>query len=1112
MKCSQNLFSRVLKRTIPVVLMVLLHYALYAQSNLKVSINFNNEPVSNVLRAIEKQTGMNFVYNAEHIKGLSSVTLTATDLDLNRFLSTVLGNKLTWKFENKNIIILPRDQAASKKIVSGIIKDDLGEPLPGVSVYLRSNNKIGTYSDGNGKYELALPENTAGNAQIVISSIGYETILTTYDKLRNMKEVVIKLSAMELSDVVVTGIFKKSAESFTGAVSTISSQEIMQSGSRNLIQTLNNIDPTINIVSNNLYGSNPNHLPELQIRGNSSVPNISELQDETRVNINTPLIVLDGFETTLQKMYDLNENDVESITILKDASATAIYGSRGANGVIVITTKAPVMGKLRISYKGEANIETPDLTEYHVLNAADKLALEKRVGLYITPRAENQVPLTRYYNYLLSEVNRGVNTYWLSIPLRVGIGQKHNMRLEGGDKTFRYSVSAQLNNTQGVMKESFRKVFNGTINLSYYLNNVKFTNSLMLSIGNSQESPYGAFSSYVKMNPYWRAYDDNGNVLKTMGNNGTSDYYYRWGTLPTNPLYNATLNTFDKDNSFDVTNNFSIEWKPVTEITLRGRIGLYKSNSESDVFKPGDHTDFANYSEADLFRKGSYNYGVGKSNKYDVSLNLSYNKTIGKHLIYAAADYNLRETTNVNYGFAAEGFNNENFDFIAMALQYAASSKPTGSESKVRSIGFTSNFNYTYANKYYMDLSFRTDGSSQYGSDKRFAPFWSAGIGWNLHNESFIKNLDKINFLKIRGSVGTTGSQNFSAYQAISTYSYFTDDRYFNWIGSQLAALGNPDLQWQQKFTVNVGLEGKLLNNLLSFTFDYYNDKTTNLVSSISSPASNGFTSYIENVGIMRNKGYEFKLTGTIYKNQGKGILWNITIGGIHNKNRVVEISEALQAEQDKLEATKTTSPNIRYRPGYSTNTIWVVKSAGIDPSNGKEVYISKSGEPTYIWNAADIIAYGTTEPKLQGLINTLLKYGNFTLNASFGYKFGGYAYNTTLIDKVENANYSYNVDSRVYYGRWSQPGDIAAFKGLDVTTTTYKTSRFVQKENLFKHQNLTLQYELKNPKLKNIAKIDNIIFSASTSDLFYLSSIKAERGLSYPYSHLFNFGVNVTF
>lgn len=1107
-----------IRKTILVFLFVLYHLAfLFAQTDPKVSVDFKNEPVADALREIERQTGMNFTYNAEHLKNIPPITITAKDMDLRILLSFIFNNQgLACKFENSNIILKPYEKQEATAIgYFGTVKDDTGEPLPGVSIHLKTNTKIGTTTGDDGKFHLALPMSYKDkeNTVVVFSFIGFETKTMTLDELKGIQTITLKMSAMELGDVVVTGIFKKTASNFTGAAATVTAQELLQNGNRNLIQSLANIDPTINLIENNLYGSNPNRLPELQIRGNSSVPNINELQDETRVGINTPLIVLDGFETTLKKLYDLNENEVESLTILKDASATSIYGSRGANGVIVITTKAPNMGKLRVTYKSDINIEAPDLTEYSVLNASNKLALEKRVGLYTTPRAENQWPLSRYYNYLLNEVNNGVDTYWLSIPLRVSVGHKQNIRVEGGDKSFRYSASAQYADTEGAMKGSYRKNFNGTINLSYILNSVKFSNSLIIGLGNSQESPYGNFSQYVSMNPYWRAYDEDGNVLKYLGKDSFNDYVYKWGSsAPTNPLYNATLKGFDRANSFDITNNFSLEWKVFEGLTLKAKLGLYMSNAESDLFKPGDHTDFASYSETDLFRKGSYNYGVAKSDKIDGSINASYNKTFGKHQIYAGADINLRDNNNVTYGFEAEGFNNEDFDFIAMALQYAQNSKPSGSESVVRSVGLTANVNYTYNDKYYVDASYRNDGSSQFGSNKRFAPFWSFGAGWNLHKEKFFEGIDQVNYLKIRASLGTTGSQNFNAYQALSTYQYFSDDRYFNWIGAQLLGLGNRDLQWQQKFNKNIGLEAKLFDSRLSITADFYNEKTKDLISSISSPASNGFTSYVENAGEMKNRGFELKVNAAIIRQPKDGLFWNVTVGAIKNRNEIISVSQALLDAQKEIEEAKVATPSTLYKPGYSSNTLWVVRSAGIDPSNGKEVYIDRYGNPTYIWDARDIVAFHNTEPVMQGVISTFVKYKGISLNASFGYKFGGYAYNQTLINKVENANYAYNVDSRVYYGRWNKAGDIASFKGLDVTATTYKTSRFVQKENMFKCQNLTLQYELKKPKIAKTTFFENILFSASTSDLFYLSSIKRERGLNYPYSRQFNFSINITF
>jgi len=268
---------------------------------------------------------------------------------------------------------------------------------------------------------------------------------------------------------------------------------------------LRNIDPSFNILESNEWGSNPNRLPEVQIRGTSSLPTVEDLKNETKVDLNTPLIILDGFEISLTRMLDLNDEDISSVTLLKDGSATAIYGSRGANGVIVIETKQPEAGKLRLSYRGSVNIEVPDLSDYDVLNAAEKLQLEENAGLYKDEWAHMEMALRKRQARIKQEIERGVDTYWLSKPLRTGVGHKHNLRLEGGGNDgFRYSASVQYNDILGVMKGSDRKTFNGNINLMYQQGKLLFRNNLEVGLSESNESPYGSFDQYVKLNPYWR--------------------------------------------------------------------------------------------------------------------------------------------------------------------------------------------------------------------------------------------------------------------------------------------------------------------------------------------------------------------------------------------------------------------------------------------------------------------------------------------------------------------------------------------------------------------------------------------------------------------------------
>ena len=830
-----------------------------------ISLNLKNVTYLELFNELHRQTGVRFLYSSDQLENLSRIDVVADRKKMREVLEDALKEtSLTCVFEEDMVMLRERQQQqVSELVVKGLVTDTKKQPLPGVTVMIKGTS-LGTVTDAEGHYVLTIPQRD--ELVLVFSFVGMNSREVTY---KGEKELNVELEEKiaEMDEVVVTGIFQKSQASFTGSATTVTAKELQQFGNRNLLQSLHNIDPSINIIENNAFGSNPNRLPEVQIRGNSSIPNVDELKDQTRVDLNTPLIVLDGFETTLQKLIDINENEVETLTILKDASATAIYGSRGANGVIVITTKKPAMGQLRVSYKGDVNIEIPDLTGYDLLEAREKLELEKRVGLYSKPSNPDQDwRLQRYYSYLLDEVNSGVNTYWLSKPLQTSVGQRHALKVEGGDKSFRYSASLQWNDIRGVMKESYRKTFNGAIQLSYYWKNLKFSNNLMISAGKRQESPYGDFSEYAKMNPYWRTHDENGKILKRLGNSGESDYAFRWSRLPVNPLYNATLNTYDRGNNTDITNNFMLEWKVLETLDLRGRFGITKNTDETRVFKPADHTDFADYSEDDMFRKGTYAYGISNSFSYEGSLNLAYHQSFGKHLLVAGVDVNLREGRSRSSSFKAEGFTNENFDDISSALQYEKNGKPSGAESTVRSVGFTGNVNYTYDNRYFADLSGRMDGSSQFGSNKRFAPFWAVGIGWNMHNESFLKEVSWVNMLKLRFSVGTSGSQHFNAYQAIQTYRYFLDDKYYAWNGSSLIAMGNPDLKWQQKRDYNIGLDVKLWDNRITIGGDFYIAKTNDLISTLTLPAANGFTTYIENIGSLKNTGYELRLSAYVLR------------------------------------------------------------------------------------------------------------------------------------------------------------------------------------------------------------------------------------------------------
>ena len=1078
----------------------------------KFDIAMKNVTVSEVLCYLEEISKYRFVYDSDAIDRMQRVDVEMKGTKLETVLESIFV-KSGFSFVIEDGVVIIRE-AGKKQITAGIlpqsrkitgrVRDHGGHPLPGVTVVLKGTS-VGVVTDVDGHFKMDLPADH--ETVLVFSFVGMKT-QEVYYKGEKELNVVMEEDVKQMDEVVVTGIFSKSKESYTGAVSVITEKELKSFGNRNILTTLRNIDPSFNILESNEWGSNPNRLPEVQIRGAANMPDIDQLQSDTKAELNTPLIIMDGFEITLERMMDLDDSEVETITLLKDASATAIYGSRGANGVIVITTKEPEPGKLRFAYTGSLNLEVPDLSDYDVLNAREKLDLELRSGYYDGVRAEYEVQLKQKYNEILQQVERGVNTYWLSKPLRVGVGHRHNIKLEGGDPSFRYSATVQYNDVAGVMKESFRRTFNGGINLSYKTSDLIFRNQLTIGLNKAQESPYGTFDQYVKLNPYWTATDENGNVKRFFD----EDYSYWGGNNPANPLYNATLNTKETSDYTNITNNFSIEWKPVQEFTLRGTFGIYTQTNNSDKYLPPEHTAFADYADDDYFRRGTYDYTTSRSSRYNFSLTANYSKVFAeKHMIYAGLNMDLEDQKSQRYSFSVEGFPSGALDFLAVAMQYKENGKPGGSESKSRRVGFVGNASYSFEDRYFVDASFRTDGSSLYGADKRFAPFWSAGIGWNIHRENFMSNVDWINRLKIRASVGETGSNNFSAYEAMVTYTYSLSDRYYNWMGANLKALANPDLEWQKTMKYNTGVEVNLLNNRLNMICDLYLERTNGLMSSLELPPSNGFTSYKANIGKLENKGFELKVTGYLLRDTERELIWSVTGSLVRNKDKIIKLSEAMKEANATLLATG--GANKVWQEGDSQNAIYAVPSLGIDPSNGRELFLKKSGEVTYTWDARDRGFCGVDQPDYRGNINTMFMWRDLSVNLSFGYEWGGQQYNSTLINRVENADKKYNVDRRVYEDRWKEPGDRTFFKGIKETTATQATSRFVQDEATFTCQNLNITYDLKGNKwLRHNLGIQTLTLKGDIADLFRISTIKQERGTSYPFSRQFSFTLSVMF
>ena len=1065
----------------------------------KVSLECQNEELSRVLKNLEKQTNLYFFFNDKALDTKQKVSVSVKDMKLDEVLKQLLGSGYSWEIVNNLIVVRQQVTTPQQQTVkiTGKVTDEAGQALPGVTVMIKGT-QLGTATDVDGKYTLTIP---TGDHVLLFSMVGMEN---REEKVGQRKEinVVMKYNVSELEGVVVTGIFKKAKESYTGAVSTVTKEELKMYKGQNLLQTLKNIDASIQLAVDNVNGSNPNNLPQINIRGNSSLPtSLQEYNENTRNDVNTPLIIMDGFEITLERLMDYNDEEIESINILKDAAATAIYGSRGSNGVIVVVMRQPEAGKLRVNAEAGIDIEAPDLTSYDLLNAADKLQLEYDLGLYKnTVSPSNDVWYKEAYNKRLRDVLSGTNTNWLSKPLHTGVGAHYNLRLEGGSNEFRWSATAGYKDIRGAMKGSYRRNFNGAITLMYKVKDFTFKNYTSYGVNRSMESKYGSFSTYVKQQPYNAPYDSEGKLVRYF------DGFHKNNSKVQNPLYDAALNTFDKSGYQTLTDNFSVEWNPLEGLTLRGQVGVSTTENTGDVFLPAEHSTFTEdeeYSTDEGFlRRGKYTYSTGKTNSYNGNITLSYSKTFSeRHQLYVGVDYSLAQSDSYNYNIIAEGFTNEDIHFLASARQYAKDEGPTGSKDKTRRFGLTGNVNYVFNNRYYIDASFRVDGSSAFGSEKKYAPFWSSGIGWNLHNERFLEN-SFANILRLKASYGQTGTMQGSSTGSATTYAYSTDNKYMQWTGAVLQGWGNPYLTWQKTDEFNAGIEFGLWQGRVKGEFNLYTKKTGNLLSYMDIPHSMGFSSYLANVGEVKNKGWEASATVYLVRNTEREINWMVGGQLVYNKNYISKLSDAIKAQNEEQLKKDVDIANLFYE-GRPQNAIYAVRSLGIDPSTGQEVFLNKDGNETDIWNASDKVYLGPKDPKFRGNANTMFMWKGLTVNVSCGFYWGGKVYNQTLIDRVEvtkNTLMYQNVDARVYSDRWQKPGDVVSFRKID-NNTTRATSRFVMDDQVFEIQSVGLQYKWNNNWLQKYAGLTSLTFGVNMSDLWYFSTVKRERGTSYPYA-----------
>lgn len=1061
----------------------------------KVTLNLKDAPIIEVLLEIQKQTEVNFAYEKTQLEQLKPVTLSVKQMSLEEILKIVLKDTgFTYKITGNTIAIVRQEKKSEVPLfkVSGRIVDENGNPVAGATIMVVSTRQ-GIASDVEGRYTIAAKPDD----MLRVSFIGYETKTV---KINEKDKIDFHLIPRDenLEEVVVTGVVNRKAESYTGAAVSVKGDELRMVGNQNVFASLKNLDPTLYVMDNLDFGSDPNMLPDMMMRGRTGTQEglpVQDLKGNYDNKPNQPLFILDGFEASAERIFDLDMNLVESLTILKDAAAKALYGSKAANGVVVIETRKLMSTKPRITYTGSIDLQMPDLSSYDLAHSLEKLDVEYRGGVF----DDNSYSEVERYAELRRQVASGLDTYWLSKPVRFGYGQQHSLYVELGKDDLRMSLNFSYNDNKGVMKKSDRRVLSGAVNVSYnYNNKFRFQNNLHLNGTKSSDSPYGSFRDYAVLNPYEYPYESDGTLKKELSNGKA------------NPLSNGLSNTKLLSAYTSFSNNFNMEWTVLEGLRIRGRFGFSYKVNDADRYYPRTHTIFKD--EKEVLKRGRYEVNNGKETTLSGDINLNYARTFKeKHNIFVNAGYNLSETKNREVIQYTVGFPSERMDDIMFAQEYAGT-RPQGATRISRDLGVLAMFSYTYEDRYLFDATYRANAASMFGTNNRWGTFWSLGVGWNMHREEFAKNWEWLETFKLRASLGLTGNQNFRQNNSIAVYQYELERFYDSMVGSRLQNMENPDLKWEKRMDYNVGMDAEFLH--LNVRLDLYNSLTENRNSTMSISPSTGFGSVATNMGSVRNKGIEVYLAYTVWQSRKGYLRLNGSIA--HNKNRLVTVSEDMKKMSEE------------YTKGEDMSAIKGVYSYGVDPATGLELFRAKDGSRTFVYNEDDRIVLGVGDPKYRGIFGLSGEYKGIGLSVSCRFLGGGQMVNRTLVTKVDVVDIKDNVDRRVLTEGWMKPGDHVYFlrriPGIPYRGTEYDpdsrsypelrartTSRFVQDRKELDIGSLSVYYDFNRKWIKHLG-MERMRFSVFVNDIYKWSSMGVERGIDYPFAHMLSLQLSATF
>lgn len=962
---------------------------------------------------------------------------------------------------------------------------------------------------------------------IIVSKPGYNRV---GKKITGNSLTVFMTKTTELHEgfhTVPYSLLSDSEMITAGNRRTITSEQLQQINNRDIVAGLQFFVPSLLQNQRSDVGSNPNSEKKITTRGSSGFPfanypfdkNINQglqvnpsVGDYRAANIttnSTPTFLIDGVQVSAQTVRDMDMQRIQHIDVINDAVSTAAYGMRGGNGLISITTKRPTE-RFQLSFNEQLHIATANLSSFKPLSAKGKLTLEKASGLF---EGDLAGLYQQRYNQAYQE---NIQTDWLAVPLRNAIGSKHSLNFAAGNDDIYYGLNASYNNVAGVMKGSNRNTMDLGAYFSGRIGQLLFNNQFSYLGVSAKNSSYGTFDNYLRMNSYWSPTDPfTGKFQKLVeqfDNNGAMLSFK-------NPAYNATLSTTDDHTYAQFSNVTNLTWLIGSGFKLNAMASISKQNDERHYFLPPSHTEFADVSADNLFTRGLYRYTPSSFFDVQGAARVQYFYEFGKHKLAANVGQTVIQTSSESEAVAVRGFAVDRLAEISFGNAYSIA-KPISGKINTRYASTFANASYSYDNRYVLS----TSGSIDYYSNISQATT-SAGVGlsWNIHQESFLKDINWVDRFTLSGNLGTSSNQDFLAYTNRTSYLYYTDQQYIPstsgigsigiGLGAYLNGYGNQNLKAPQTKKTELSWDVALFNNCISWFVRAYKQENDNMILPVSMPSYLGFQSYAyyNNYGSITNKGLEAGINGRVV-NGGEGQLKvDLMANFWHGSDKITAVGPyTLLANDYNNTALAQTTVQPQYQVGYSPYSIWAVKSLGIDSQTGNELFETKDGASTTSWNAADKIFAGKVTPDWTGSFGFNLAYKAWSFGSYFTFVQGAQVYNQTLAN-IENASVHEQLDGRaITVERWTKGNPNAKHKAL-YHSPTYATTRLVENDNRIECTAISLGYQLPTTIAKKI-RAKQCTFGLMLNNAFELGGADMQRGYYYPYQRNYSFSINANF